>query len=326
MPSPRHRRPSVRIITPYLAAANNGNAHTAQRWARLLRSDFSVRVQREWDGIPCDALIALHARRSAKSIHAFAREHPEQPLIVVLTGTDLYGRIDGTAQRSLDRATRLVVLNAQAPAALRPHWRAKADVVLPSATPLTSLSPRQRWFDVAIVGHLRAVKDPRLPMRVARRLPDDSKLRLLHAGKALERGWSRAARTTARSTDHYRWLGGLPAAQARALIRRARVLLHPSRDEGGATVIVEALQSGTPVIASDCDGNVGLLGPDYPGLFAVGDLEGARTLLLRAEREPSFYRRLLAAAQRRARLFTPGREGKTLRRLVHNCLKSTAAT
>ena len=30
----------------------------------------------------------------------------------------------------------------------------------------------------------------------------------------------------------------------------------------GATVIVEALQSGTPVIASDCAGNVGLLGPE----------------------------------------------------------------
>jgi glycosyltransferase involved in cell wall biosynthesis len=195
-------------------------------------------------------------------------------------------------------------------------------VVLPSATPLLPLEPRHRTFDVAVVGHLRAVKDPRLPMRIARTLPADSRIRLLHAGKALERGWSRAARATSRSTDHYRWLGGIPAPGARALIRRSRLLLHPSREEGGATVIVEALQSGTPVIASDCEGNAGLLGSGYPGLFPVGDMNAARALLLRAEQEPGFYRQLAMAARSRARLFTPAREGRSLRRLVHNSLRN----
>lgn len=321
MAPPRVRRPSVCIITPYLARANNGNWHTAARWARLLRPSFRVRIQQQWDGRACDALIALHAGRSAESIHAFAKEHPGHALIVVLTGTDLYGNLDRTSRRSLDLATRLVVLNELGRDALPRQWRAKCELLLPSATPLVPLAPRHRTFDVAIVGHLRAVKDPRLPMRLARRLPDTSKIRFLHAGKALERGWSRAARTTARSTDHYRWLGGVPAPQARNLIRRSRLLLHPSKDEGGATVIVEALQSGTPVIASDCDGNVGLLGRNHPGLFPVGDMEAARLLLLQAENEPKFYRRLAVASKRRARLFTPAREGRTLRRLVHNSIK-----
>ena len=280
-----------------------------------------MRIQQQWDGHRCDALIALHAGRSAASIHEFAREHPDRALIVVLTGTDLYGRLDATSRRSLDLATRLVVLNEIGSDPLPRRWRAKCELVLPSAPPLTPLAPRHRTFDVAVVGHLRAVKDPRLPMRIARRLPDTSKIRILHAGKALERGWSRAARATARSTHHYRWLGGVPAAQARALIRRSRLLLHPSKDEGGATVIVEALQSCTPVIASDCDGNVGLLGRNYPGLFPVGDMEAAKFLLLRAENEPRFHRRLAAASKRRARLFTPEREGQTLRRLVHNSIK-----
>lgn len=317
------RRPSVCIVTPYVATANNGNWHTASRWARLLRPAFRTRIQTAWDGRPADALIALHAGRSAASILAFADAHPDRVLIVVLTGTDLYGGIDdATVRRSLDRATRLVVLNELGPRSLPARWRAKTELVLPSATPLMPLPPRHRTFDVAVVGHLRAIKDPRLPMRVARRLPDTSRLRLLHAGKALERGWSRAARTTARSTDHYRWLGGVRAGAARALIRRARLLLHPSKEEGGATVIVEALQSGTPVIASDCDGNVGLLGANYPGLFTVGDMDAARALLLRAESEPAFYRALLAASKRRARLYTPAREGRSLRRLVHNSVKN----
>lgn len=303
-----------------MARANNGNWHTAARWSRLLRPEFRVRVQRQWDGRACDALIALHAGRSAASIEAFAREHPRSALIVVLTGTDLYGNLDATVRRSLALATRLVVLNERGSSAVPRQWRTKCELVLPSAAPLTPLAPRSRTFDVAVVGHLRAVKDPRLPMGIARRLADTSRIRFLHAGKALERGWSRAARATARASDHYRWLGGVPAPDARALIRRSRLLLHPSKDEGGATVIVEALQSGTPVIASNCDGNVGLLGADYPGLFPVGDTNAARDLLLRAENDPRFYRRLVAAARRRARLFTPAREGRTLRRLVHNSI------
>ena len=216
----------------------------------------------------------------------------------------------------------MVVLNELGLAAVPTRWRSKAHVVLPSATPLLALAPRQRTFDVAVVGHLRGVKDPQLTMRVVRGLPEQSRIRVFHAGTALERRWSRAARATERATDRYRWLSGVSAAQARALIRRARVLLHPSREEGGATVIVEALQSGTPVIASDCEGNVGLLGPDYPGLFPVGETDSARALLLRAEAEPGFYRRLLAAASRRSRLFTPAREGNALRRLVHNSMES----
>ena len=279
-----------------------------------------MRIQKQWDERPADALIALHAGRSAASIAAFARAHPDRALIVVLTGTDLYGGLDATARRSLDLATQIVVINELAPNKLPPKWRRKTEVVLASAVPLTPLPPRARSFDVAVVGHLRAVKDPRLPMRIARRLPDTSRIRLLHAGRALERGWSRAARATARSTDHYRWLGGIPASETRKLVRRSRVLLHPSVNEGGATVIVEAVQWGTPVIASDCDGNVGLLGRDYPGLFPVGDAAAAQALLLRAEHEPRFVQRLTRAAKKRARLFTPAREGRTLRKLVHNCL------
>jgi putative glycosyltransferase (TIGR04348 family) len=315
------RRPSICIVTPYLANANNGNWHTAARWARLLKPEFRVRIATEWDGRPCDALIALHAARSASSIAAFARDQPGAALIVVLTGTDLYGGLDRNARRSLDAATRLVVLNELAPRSVPLRWRRKTEVILPSATPLLSLAPRHRTFDIAVVGHLRKVKDPRLPMRVARRLPDTSRIRLLHAGKALERGWSRAARANARATDRYRWLGGLSTGDARNLIRRSRALLHPSLEEGGATVIVEALQSGTPVVASDCEGNSGLLGGDYPGLFPVGDADAAKTLLLRIENEPRFYRELVRASRRRARLFAPEREGRYLQRLVHNSLK-----
>ena len=97
-------------MTPALAQANNGNWQTAQRWARLLRPAYRVELAEHWAGGEQALLIALHARRSAASIAAWREAHPRRPVLLVLTGTDLYRDIagDATAQRSLALADRLV--------------------------------------------------------------------------------------------------------------------------------------------------------------------------------------------------------------------------
>jgi len=56
------------------------------------------------------------------------------------------------------------------------------------------------------------------------------------------------------------------------------------------------------------DGNVGLLGADYPGYFPVGDTQALARLLQRLEHEPRFVARLAKALARRAPLFRPARE------------------
>ncbi len=310
------------IITPSLADANTGNWHTAARWARFLRARYPVRVLKAYDGEAADALIALHARRSSASIAAFARAHPDRPLIVVLTGTDLYRdiRTDAAAQRSLELATQLVVLQERGPDALPPALRGKAVVIYQSAPRLAPGAPRRTHFDVAVIGHLRDEKDPLLAMRVAEALPDDSRIRVLHVGDALDPALGRAARSTQRRCARYRWIGGLPRARARQVMRNARLLLHPSKMEGGAQAILEAIQSGTPVVASDCAGNVGMLGRDYPGLFPVGDVQAAARLLRRAEADAKFLRALQSACKKRATLFDPARERRVLLRLVDNAL------
>src|SRR3954463_14644866 len=79
------------IVTPAGAGLRNGNRHTALRWAALARAArHSVRVAVHWEGEPCDALIALHARRSHDSIARYRQQRPNGPLVVTLTGTDLY--------------------------------------------------------------------------------------------------------------------------------------------------------------------------------------------------------------------------------------------
>src|SRR6185369_5110669 len=104
-------KPVIWLVTPGTRDANNGNWRTAARWAGMLRDRYRVIVQTQWRGERADALIALHARRSAESIAAF-RDRSANGVAVVLTGTDLYRDLAGSreAQRSLDLADRLVVL------------------------------------------------------------------------------------------------------------------------------------------------------------------------------------------------------------------------
>src|SRR5690606_15386030 len=89
---PRSRAPTLSIVTPFLADANNGNWRTAARWARLLAPSFRPIVQAASGPVAADAvaLIALHARRSHDAIAAWRAAHPDRPVVVALTGTDLY--------------------------------------------------------------------------------------------------------------------------------------------------------------------------------------------------------------------------------------------
>jgi len=103
----------IALVTPAGARSRSGNRHTATRWAEMLRSlGHKVRVSVSWDGRPADVMIALHARRSHDSIVRFSRSVSASPLVVVLTGTDLYRdiRTDRDARASLVLADRLVVL------------------------------------------------------------------------------------------------------------------------------------------------------------------------------------------------------------------------
>jgi len=318
----RAKRPAICIITPTLRDSNSGNWHTAARWARFLRPLCRVKVLQHWRGEPCDALIALHARRSAASIAAFHAAHPQRGLALVLTGTDLYHDIDRNrvAQRSLQLATELVVLQERGPAALPARLRHKVRVIFQSARQLAASTGQQRHFDVVVVGHLRQVKDPMLTMRVARAVDPQTRVRVLHAGAALEPRYAAAARRTEAATPSYAWLGELTRSRARALMRRAAVLLHPSRIEGGAQAIIEAVRSGLPVIASDADGNRGLLGTEYPGLFAVGDAGAATRLVERAATDAKFLKLLATHCRKRSPLFAPEREQAAVRRLVRALL------
>ena len=321
-----------------MADANNGNWQTAKRWRQMLAPAYRVQLAAAWPGGdgppgrwaggglgPADEaalLIALHARRSAPSVVAWRVAHPPRPLLLVLTGTDLYRDIhdDPVAQRSLALADALVVLNALGARSLPAALRAKCHVLLQSCPARQPLAKPTRHLRALMVGHLRSEKDPLTYLRAAQRLAGRSDIRLDHIGSALDAGLGAQASALAASQPNYRWLGGLPHAATRRRIQQAHLLVHPSRMEGGAHVVMEALRSGTPVLASRIDGNLGLLGDDWPGLFEPGDDAALAALLQRARDDAAMLPALARQAALRAPLFAPEAEAATLHTLVAGLL------
>jgi len=334
----RHR-PTVCIVTPALADANNGNWQTARRWAHMLSATYRVALVPHWpsakesldaQAAQADVLLALHARRSAPSIAAWAQQHPTRPLIVALTGTDLYRDIahDASAQHSLDVAHRLIVLQEAGPLQLPESLRHKCRVVFQSCTLRQTLHKTRQHLRVVVVGHLRAEKSPHTVFEVAQALEANEGIKIDHIGHALDPALGEQAQATAQQYPHYRWLRGLTHAQARQHIQRAHVLLHPSQMEGGAHVVMEAINSGTAVVASRVPGNVGMLGPHYLGYFEWGDALGAATLLQACRRSlqmdlsnpANLLAQITAQCHQRAPLFAPANEAQALQTLVAEVL------
>lgn len=288
----------------------------------MLGAAYRVRLAAAWDGGDEALMIALHARRSAASVRAWRERRGGAPLLLVLTGTDLYRDIasDAAAQHSLQVADALAVLNAHGPEALDGAARARCHVVLQSCPARRALPKPARHLRALMVGHLRSEKDPLTYLRAAARLAHRPDILLDHIGAALDLALGERAQAAAAAQPNYRWLGPQPHAQTRRRIQAAHVLVHASRMEGGAHVVIEALRSGTPVIASRIPGNLGLLGDDWPATFEVGDDAALATLLERARDEPAMLADLRRRAAERALLFAPEAEAEALRRVVRGLI------
>ena len=291
------------------------------RWARLLRGlGHRVTIQTDWDGAHGDMIVALHAWRSASSIERFFQRFPGRPLVVALTGTDIYRYQHSHPEqtlRSMEMADALVCLHDLVYRAIPETYREKLRVIHQSAVPLKrARRPSARTFDACVIGHLREEKDPFRAAYAARIQPEESNLRVIHLGKAHNTEWAEQARTEMEINLRYHWLGEVGAWQVRREFVKTHVLVHSSIMEGGANVISEAVVADVPVIASDIDGNVGLLGEDYPGYYPVTDTGELCALLQRAETEQSFLQRLYEHGNARKHLFAPERESRHWKALL----------
>lgn len=326
-------RPHIVIVSPALSDANNGNWQTANRWRQMLTQNFHCRIVKTWPDKFANqdqVMIALHARKSADSMVAWHAVHGGSRLVLALTGTDLYRDIqtDEAAKDSLVMASKLIVLQELAPLGLPEACRAKAAVIFQSTTLKPTLEKPTAHLRAVMVGHLRDEKSPETLFAAANLLNFDKRssnghgVFIDHIGAGLDAALAKAAEATSKACPLYRWLDALPHEATRRAIGRAHVLVHASKMEGGAHVLMEAACSGTPVLASRIDGNVGMLGADYAGYFDWGDAAGLVRLLLECRASQSDPNGLLAQLQKqvaaRAPLFAPERESEQLNALIND--------
>ena len=309
----------IAITVPSSAVPRSGNRHTAGRWGRFLRGlGHRVRIVTRWRSGHDDLLLALHARKSCDSILRFSEARPSAPIVVALTGTDLYRdiRTDPEAQQSLGLADRLIVLQEEGLRELSPFLRRKTRIVYQSSDVKLRHAPDRSRFRVAVVGHLRGEKDPFRAVQALYRIERSAPVEVVQLGAALDPEMRARCKAWMKREPRYRWLGSVTHSRAMRLLASSHVLVVSSVMEGGANVICEAARIGVPVLASRVPGNIGMLGRGYPGYFPLFDDKALARLIERCRTDASFYKRLRSALTLRRALFAPAAERAALKRLL----------
>ncbi len=315
----------IALITPALPHSRAGNRATAVRWKNILTElGHRIELSTSFANGQYDAMVALHSWRSAASIRHFYEQYPEKPLIVALTGTDLYKFINTHPRATLHSikiADALVALHDLADLAIPKIYRKKVSVIYQSAKPINRKQKKnKRHFDVCVIGHLREEKDPLRAAYAVRNLPGHSRIRVKQYGKAHTPTWAKRAKQEMKNNPRYRWYGDVPHWQIRKQYATADAMVLSSKMEGGANVISEACVAGLPAICSDIIGSIGLLGKNNPGYYAVGDTKSLREILLKIETDKTLLNRLQQACLAKANLFTYEKEKNSWERLLNKLI------
>jgi len=299
----------ISLVTPAGPGLRNGNRHTALRWAAFLRAaGHRVAVSTKDLASDADLMLALHARKSHESIVDFWRRNPSKPIVVALTGTDVYRDIhlSGEAQESLERADRLIVLQPRATDELAPRLREKVRVVVQSSSTALRHKPLKEKFRICVIGHLRDEKDPLLTLAALRFLSKPA-LEVVQIGALLD------PKLKPQTKDkRYKWLGGVTHGRALKLLASSHAMVISSRMEGGANVVCKAIRIGVPVLASTIAGNVGLLGESYAGYFATGDEASLAALIIKVQDKGALYKTLKRQIMALRPMVAPRSEARAL--------------
>lgn len=314
----------IEIVTPAPPGSLHGNRITALRWQGFLKKlGHEARIYTQWSGKSTDILIALHAYRSHASIVHFRKVHPNRPIILIMTGTDLYRDMPEHSEvlKSMEMSDAIVVLQSAALAMIPKHLQAKTHTIYQSTKPVKRKALLKKSFLISVIGHLRPEKDPFCTAESLKYLGSESKIKVLHLGKAMSSEMKSLAKAYNKELKNYQWLDELSHSETLQQLSRSHLMVISSLMEGGAHVVTEAIAIGVPVIASDIPGNRGLLGDDYPGYYPVRDAKALALILQKAEFEPSFYKSLEAHIKKRVRYAQPSAEKRSIKLLMESLLK-----
>lgn len=289
---------------------------------------FRTRVVAASGATPnADALVALHAYKSAALVAAFRKAYPNRPIVVVLSGTDVYARrgLRGKAAKTLVLADAIVALQPLAIKRVPAKLRNKAIAVVQSALRVTvgaKRSPRSP-VRLCVLGHLRPEKDP-LRAAFALRHLKGRPIAVVQAGRMLDPAYRCRIDALQSRDSRYRYLGEVPRSRALRLLASSDALVLSSRVEGGANVASEAVANGIPILASRIDGNVGMLGDDYRGYYPVGSSAALAALIDRFIGDRVFARALRRQIAALAPQVLPQRERDGLARALEIARRNAA--
>lgn len=293
----------VIIASPYATDSLNGNTVTARRIASLLKSaGHLVELQQSsevtaGDIRDADVMIALHAKKSAGAAEVFRSVHAERKLIIFMTGTDLYVDLPSGCPEclsSMGSADALVVSQVASIESVPQEFREKSHVVyksieLPEINDDIASEPGL----FTVVGHLRAVKQPFMAVQALGLIEADySAVKVKSLGAEFDAGSAEAAREYESKDSRYEWLGRCEHDEAIAWMRRSVATINSSLSEGGANSVGESIMLGIPVLASDIEGNRGMLGNDYSGYFPVDDPQSLADLMTQVAAGGEFLTKL----------------------------------
>jgi glycosyltransferase involved in cell wall biosynthesis len=303
----------VCVASPYPLSELKGNSVTTDRIVAML-NEGGVEARGSYgnDGEPADILITLHAIKGAPAVFDFKKKTPNGRVIILLTGTDIYqGLAEGSqiGGDALQVADRIVVPQEAAIRKLPEKVRGKTVVIRPSLDPIAvKATSSQSPFVISVVGHLRPVKRPFLTIETLAQHPEWSDLEVWQIGQALDAEMRKTAEFWMEEDKRYRWCGGLPREESLALCAKSSLTINSSILEGGANAVLEAMTMGVPVLASRIEGNVGLLGDDYPGYFEEGGMAKALEAIMHQRVDLDEWSLLLAD---RLPLFSRVRESES---------------
>lgn len=289
-----------------------GNSVTAKRLEKLfLNHGLDAKAVHTKRAERADALIALNGIETAELILKFTEDFPESAIHVILTGTDMHVGIHEQpqlAERVFAAASSLVVAHPECIHEIPEKWQSKIKVVYPSVEIPSGLQAKQ--FDritFSCLGHLRPVKNSHQMWR-AMQLVSAPDFQAFLLGAALESKDGALAEQHRDSDARFDWRADLTRPAALEFLMGSVATLNTSYLEGGANSVAEAIVLGIPVLASDIDGNRGLLGSDYAGLYPVKSDEALASLMKKIISCEDFRETLKTQLKERAGLFTADKE------------------
>jgi glycosyltransferase involved in cell wall biosynthesis len=281
----------IKIFSPSQNFEDTGNSVTAKRYFEILRGlghEVSLATNHEISSVNRHISVAfvLHATKCSNIIQRL--KELEVPIVLILTGTDLYNdlsdltiRAGKTCLYSLQAASAIIVLHENAINDLLKIARVprkKIFVIYQSTENILKKKKEKKQkinHRILMVSHIRPEKDIETAIRgfnefIIPLKGTSTSWEIDHYGGSTDIQYEKKAKEMLSINKGFNFCGIRTKEEINKLYMKYDLFLHPSAVEGGSLVVREALEAGLPIIASNISCHKSLLGENYNGLYKQG--------------------------------------------------------